>query len=665
MRHKLLLLCTAFVLIMFADVLAIKSTRRRTGGSSWGSRGSWGSNSKYTTPRSSYPQPSSQHQSHASGGSSPDKIGWNVADKKPAGSNTPVRASAPVNEQSSKTSATNVQSSYNPSGGYPRQPASNPYNPAGQAYPGQGGYNAPVGQGYNAPVGHGGYNAPVGHGGYNAPVGHGGYNAPVGHGYNGPVGPGYNGPVGTSYNGPVGAGYNPGVGHSPYGGQPSYGGHSPYGGQPSYGGPVGGVGQPSYGSAFGSVAPSPQQTILLQQSSRPGIGQLAKEAFVFAGVSAGVNAAVNRIIPGGIYGTRGSSEGSHSGGAPGQPATHTEITYNNYYNNGTAPVAAAPGAAPAAPAGQPAPQPSAQPAADAPQTQQNNPGTNNSPPANSNSPDSTQNNPNPLGFVTSNDDLKRLTESLYQKEKDNNAFSQITMKLQGQKKDESTTDDASEPLLDVKAEAYDLPTVKAVIALHDNYELDVKTKETVTPEERREESELLDKIAETDIIKSTMKFLADKGYIPDDEYEFKDSMKRIWFSQFKRIDGDASSSGFETVFLAEKFDTDILGLHNWIYYAKQEAAGKLNYLGYLKEAKLGDKGAILKLRSSLDGIVQPVSTVFVGTSPELEFALYTMCFFTRPNNPCPVSLGGTEFTIFVSRINYFGKDILISAYPDV
>ncbi|XP_076662457.1 uncharacterized protein LOC143365799 isoform X9 [Halictus rubicundus] len=616
MRHKLLLLCTAFVLIMFADVLAIKSTRRRTGGSSWGSRGSWGSNSKYTTPRSSYPQPSSQHQSHASGGSSPDKIGWNVADKKPAGSNTPVRASAPVNEQSSKTSATNVQSSYNPSGGYPRQPASNPYNPAGQAYPGQGGYNAPVGQGYNAPVGHG-------------------------------------------------AGYNPGVGHSPYGGQPSYGGHSPYGGQPSYGGPVGGVGQPSYGSAFGSVAPSPQQTILLQQSSRPGIGQLAKEAFVFAGVSAGVNAAVNRIIPGGIYGTRGSSEGSHSGGAPGQPATHTEITYNNYYNNGTAPVAAAPGAAPAAPAGQPAPQPSAQPAADAPQTQQNNPGTNNSPPANSNSPDSTQNNPNPLGFVTSNDDLKRLTESLYQKEKDNNAFSQITMKLQGQKKDESTTDDASEPLLDVKAEAYDLPTVKAVIALHDNYELDVKTKETVTPEERREESELLDKIAETDIIKSTMKFLADKGYIPDDEYEFKDSMKRIWFSQFKRIDGDASSSGFETVFLAEKFDTDILGLHNWIYYAKQEAAGKLNYLGYLKEAKLGDKGAILKLRSSLDGIVQPVSTVFVGTSPELEFALYTMCFFTRPNNPCPVSLGGTEFTIFVSRINYFGKDILISAYPDV
>ena len=140
----------------------------------------------------------------------------------------------------------------------------------------------------------------------------------------------------------------------------------------------------------------------------------------------------------------------------------------------------------------------------------------------------------------------------------------------------------------MKDEAYEIPTVKSVIALHDNYELDVKTKETITPEERKEESDLLDKVLETDVMKATMKFLVDKGYIEDDEYEFKDTMKRIWFSQFKRIDGDASSSGFETVFLAEQFDSDIIGLHNWIYYAKQEADKKLNYLGYVKEVKLGD-----------------------------------------------------------------------------
>lgn len=195
---------------------------------------------------------------------------------------------------------------------------------------------------------------------------------------------------------------------------------------------------------------TPQQTILLSQGQKPGIGQLAKEAFVFAGVSAGVNAAVNRLIPGGIYGTRGTSSGT------GEVApSHTQITYNNYYNNGTA-IVPAPNsdqpAAAAAPAAQPAagsiaqPQPAqsaAQPAAETSQTSQNNAGTNASP-NNQNSQDSAQNNPNPLGFVTSNDDIKKLTENLFEKEK-NSALKHITINLQGQKKDDSTSDDAAEP----------------------------------------------------------------------------------------------------------------------------------------------------------------------------------------------------------------------------
>ena len=142
-------------------------------------------------------------------------------------------------------------------------------------------------------------------------------------------------------------------------------------------------------------------------------------------------------------------------------------------------------------------------------------------------------------------------------------------------------------LLEVKPEAYEIPTVKAVLALHDNYELDVKTAEVVSADDRREETELLDAFVATDVMQATMKFLADKGYVPNDEYEFKDTLRRIWFAQFKRIDGQPSSSGFETVFLAEQFDNEIIGLHNWIYYAKMEEAKKLNYLGYIKKLEIG------------------------------------------------------------------------------
>lgn len=189
-----------------------------------------------------------------------------------------------------------------------------------------------------------------------------------------------------------------------------------------------------------SMGQIPQQ-IFVQQAQRPGIGQLAKEAFVFAGVSAGVNAAVNRLLPGGIYGTRGTGGGSH-----------TEITYNNYYNNGTAPVPISNAEQSAVNVAQSTTTSNiqsqstqtAQSAVEASQTSQINAGTNNASPTNTNSQESAQNNPNPLGFITSNDDIKKLTESLFEKEK-NNALKYITINLQGQKKDDSTSDDAAEP----------------------------------------------------------------------------------------------------------------------------------------------------------------------------------------------------------------------------
>lgn len=189
-----------------------------------------------------------------------------------------------------------------------------------------------------------------------------------------------------------------------------------------------------------SMGQIPQQTLFVQQAQRPGIGQLAKEAFVFAGVSAGVNAAVNRLLPGGIYGTRGAGGGSH-----------TEITYNNYYNNGTAPVPISNAEQSVVNAAQSTTTSTvqsqstqtAQSAVETSQTSQNA-DTNNASPTNTNSQESAQNNPNPLGFITSNDDIKKLTENLFEKEK-NNALKYITINLQGQKKDDSTSDDAAEP----------------------------------------------------------------------------------------------------------------------------------------------------------------------------------------------------------------------------
>lgn len=246
---------------------------------------------------------------------------------------------------------------------------------------------------------------------------------------------------------PYGQAYNPSMHHNaPPAYSPPYGGHS-YGGQPYGGQSYGGFGQPAVSPSYvqPAIAQAPALTVL--QPSRPGIGQLAKEALVYSSVSAGVSAAVNRLLPGGIYGrSPGSSDGS--GGS------RTEITYNNYYynqstptngeataaaNNNGAPNSGVPnsGVTNSGAAAQSPIEPEKKTEANAP--------NNAAPPNNANSPNPQPNNePSLPNYPISNDEVKKLTESLFEMDK-NNAYKYITVNLQGETKEDSTTDDASLP----------------------------------------------------------------------------------------------------------------------------------------------------------------------------------------------------------------------------
>lgn len=257
--------------------------------------------------------------------------------------------------------------------------------------------------------------------------------------------PGGHAPYGQAYS-PHGAppAYSPYGGGQSYGGQP-YGGQS-YGGQPYHGGGFGqsSYGQPSYGQpSFGqpvqpALAQAPALTVL--QPSRPGIGQLAKEALVYSSVSAGVSAAVNRLLPGGIY---GRSPGSGGGGGG-----NTEVTYNNYYYNQSAPANGAPasnnGAPPNTPPASVAAPAQAAPTAEADKktAETSNAPSNAAPPNNAGS--QPNNNPIQPNYPISNDEVKKLTENLFTMDK-NNAYQYITVNLQSETKEDGTTDDASLP----------------------------------------------------------------------------------------------------------------------------------------------------------------------------------------------------------------------------
>ena len=58
-----------------------------------------------------------------------------------------------------------------------------------------------------------------------------------------------------------------------------------------------------------------------------------------------------------------------------------------------------------------------------------------------------------------------------------------------------------------------------------------------------------------------------------------------------------------------------------------------------------------------------VSSMFVGTSPEFEFALYTMCFFSEQDET-ELELGEYDVKIVCHRIRSKYGDKIASAYPE-
>ncbi|XP_066599459.1 endoribonuclease CG2145-like [Prorops nasuta] len=272
------------------------------------------------------------------------------------------------------------------------------------------------------------------------------------------------------------------------------------------------------------------------------------------------------------------------------------------------------------------------------------------------------------GKSVTDEDLEKLSEALFIKDK-NNANQFITLNLQKETTGNSPTDQAPQPLFNVKAEAYQIPTIEKVRTIYDNYHLDTRTNEYINPAQRQEESLLVDTFLSTNVMSAAMRFLADKELVRKDYYEYKDTLRRLWFDLFSRGGGKLSSAGFEHVFLAEQKPNEagsleVSGLHNWIYYSNEEANHRANYLGYIKKKDLGNKASLIKIHTKHNDLDKPVTTMFVGTSPELEMALYTVCFLTRPEQACPVSLGGNKFNIITHKFRYRGKDLIGSAYPE-
>ncbi|XP_076067582.1 endoribonuclease Arlr-like isoform X2 [Oratosquilla oratoria] len=248
----------------------------------------------------------------------------------------------------------------------------------------------------------------------------------------------------------------------------------------------------------------------------------------------------------------------------------------------------------------------------------------------------------PGGHMT-DEKLKEISNVLFNLDV-NNVFQDIELDYQGNKL-----------FKEVKQTALEKPTFVSLVLLLDAY------KTGNQPNLKNRQIAFLNAVMQTTIMDRTKTFLENNKKV----YDLRAKLNRIWFEQYQRSKKNPyMSSGFQHTFVGELNNGTVGGLHNWVSFYKKEDNDNLTYKGYTKSKSLnsgGKNAAILDTVFSWKNITKSRGTVFIGTSPELELALYTICFYACPNLRCPVKIGGERFNIQTYKFKKTG--LVGTAHP--
>eukprot|EP00545_Synedropsis_sp_CCMP1620_P002812 CAMPEP_0119012320 /NCGR_PEP_ID=MMETSP1176-20130426/6364_1 /TAXON_ID=265551 /ORGANISM="Synedropsis recta cf, Strain CCMP1620" /LENGTH=481 /DNA_ID=CAMNT_0006965253 /DNA_START=55 /DNA_END=1500 /DNA_ORIENTATION=+ len=247
------------------------------------------------------------------------------------------------------------------------------------------------------------------------------------------------------------------------------------------------------------------------------------------------------------------------------------------------------------------------------------------------------------------------------------------LNVQGGKKPFWKEDEADDPLftsVDTK-QFRSRPTYKAFYALLDNYVAQTGVSEKVTDTERSEIRTFLRAIMETGPMQFCHKYCqANAQNIPSDKDGFMKLLHKIWFALYRRSRGGREdSSGFEHVFIGEIKGGKVSGFHNWVQLYMEEKKGDLDYRGYIRprsnrDAQTNDDDSILTLQFNWNGIEKAVGTSFIGTSPEFEMALYTICFLVGgEDNYVTLDTGVDIFDLNI-RCYRMGSNQIGTSFPE-
>ncbi|XP_050968869.1 uridylate-specific endoribonuclease A isoform X1 [Labeo rohita] len=271
----------------------------------------------------------------------------------------------------------------------------------------------------------------------------------------------------------------------------------------------------------------------------------------------------------------------------------------------------------------------------------------------------------------SDEEIKAVSETLYKLDHNRATASELVIDSQtliSSSQTGSKVDHSPSPLFkQVSSTLLAKPTFKALLNLLDNYNRMTGQAEDVPALEEQEQDAFLQAtMVDTDVGKELYKFLNSKG-VYSSQSEFVQDLKMMWFGLYSRANGQQDSSAFEHTFSGEIKNGKVSGFHNWVQFYLKEKEGLLNYYSHSFNGPWTSFPDVLGMQFEWDGYFKEVGSAFIGSSPEFDLAMYSLCYITRPGQRCYVSLGGQSLGIQTytwDNSSYGdGKKFIGSAYP--
>ncbi|KAM6948090.1 uridylate-specific endoribonuclease A [Lycodopsis pacificus] len=276
------------------------------------------------------------------------------------------------------------------------------------------------------------------------------------------------------------------------------------------------------------------------------------------------------------------------------------------------------------------------------------------------------------GSAITDAEIKALSETIFALDSNKASASELIIDPQALVHDSQTSsknDLSSKPFVRYLNEEalFSRPTYAALLAVLDNYNRMTGQTEDVSAQELAEQEAFLkETISNTELGRELFAFLYTKGVYASEE-EFIQDLKMMWFGLYSRNNNKMDSSGFEHIFAGEIKGGKVSGFHNWIQLYLLEKTGKMNYYSHSFDGPWTSYPDVFGMQFMWEGYFKQVGSAVIGCSPEFDFALYSLCYITRPGKQCRLSLGGKELIIQTytwDNSSYGdGKKYIGSAFP--